>query len=759
MPTTVVIDGRKAGCVFKGIGGVTSNGMTKLLREYPESQRNDILDFLFKPKFGASFQTLKVEIGSDANGTCGTEPSHMRSETDYDITRGVGLWMANEAKKRNNGILLDAIRWGTPAWLTDNEKKYLYYVNFLKGAKEAYGLTFDYLAPDENEGSYNIDWVVNVLRPGLDRDGFHNVQLSGADSTEDWNIVPAILGNPDLRNSISVITRHYKQDSPLASQECGLPIFDSEDIAPFRHKFSFALDMAHKIIRSHVSGKMVQYVMHPIIEAIYDNVPYTCKSILLAATPWTGHYEIQPSLWVVAQFTQFIQPGWRYIDSASHSSSLYDYMTLQNPETKDISIIIVNRNNDMENFEFKLESITAPCLHVWATNEKQQFIKLDDIHITHDTAHIAVEPQSIYTLTTTTGQQKGRPQFSIPEETQFALPYFEDFSSYTMGKQPRFTIDQSGAFEISGGGKQGDSCLKQVLTNSMKPMDWERRPTPLPFTILGGQELTNYKASLDFYMEDMPEKDYEGYVLLGARCNYSSANGSIPECYNIRIHNDGRWFLSCGPIVLTAGKILDYSICSWHNLAVRCERDHISAYYDGTLLGTTIHEAIPSGNVVIGSGYNIVRYDNLKIEGIENLPENCRRYAIVDDRIRLSGSWTEVGSNSDNYYRTLLKSSERGSLIDFAFNGTFLSVIGVVDSESGKADIYIDGSRVATIDAFSDSRKFRRSLFSITDLACGKHTFKMVVSGTRNEDSLGTGISINAVELEGEIIASIEKSE
>ena len=116
MAIVVNINGANIGRKFAGIGGVTSNGMTKLLHEYPQNQQDDILDLLFKPKFGASFHLLKIEIGSDANGTCGTEPSHMRSQTDFDITRGVGLWLGTKAKERNPEILLDAIRCGTPKW-------------------------------------------------------------------------------------------------------------------------------------------------------------------------------------------------------------------------------------------------------------------------------------------------------------------------------------------------------------------------------------------------------------------------------------------------------------------------------------------------------------------------------------------------------------------------------------------------------------------------------------------------------------------
>jgi galactosylceramidase len=102
----------KPGRVFEGIGGITSNGMSKLLMDYPEQQRNEIMDLLFKPKYGVSLQHLKVELGSDVNTSAGTEPSHMRSREDFDITRGYGLPIAKLAKAINPALLLDALRWG-----------------------------------------------------------------------------------------------------------------------------------------------------------------------------------------------------------------------------------------------------------------------------------------------------------------------------------------------------------------------------------------------------------------------------------------------------------------------------------------------------------------------------------------------------------------------------------------------------------------------------------------------------------------------
>ena len=63
--------------MFEGIGAVSAGTSTRLLLDYPEPQRAQILDFLFKPTFGAGFQHLKVEIGCGETSTCGSEPSHV----------------------------------------------------------------------------------------------------------------------------------------------------------------------------------------------------------------------------------------------------------------------------------------------------------------------------------------------------------------------------------------------------------------------------------------------------------------------------------------------------------------------------------------------------------------------------------------------------------------------------------------------------------------------------------------------------------
>ena len=55
----------------------TAGASSRLLQDYPEPQRSDILDLLFTPGVGAGLQVLKLEVGGDTQSTDGTEPSHM----------------------------------------------------------------------------------------------------------------------------------------------------------------------------------------------------------------------------------------------------------------------------------------------------------------------------------------------------------------------------------------------------------------------------------------------------------------------------------------------------------------------------------------------------------------------------------------------------------------------------------------------------------------------------------------------------------
>src|SRR5262245_13174159 len=83
------LDGSSVGGTFDGVGAISGGGgNSRLLIDYPEPERSQVLDALFKPGVGASLQMFKVEIGADTNSTAGSGSRVVTRARDIDWDKG-----------------------------------------------------------------------------------------------------------------------------------------------------------------------------------------------------------------------------------------------------------------------------------------------------------------------------------------------------------------------------------------------------------------------------------------------------------------------------------------------------------------------------------------------------------------------------------------------------------------------------------------------------------------------------------------------
>jgi galactosylceramidase len=215
-----------------------------------------------------------------------------------------------------------------------------------------------------------------------------------------------------------------------------------------------------------------------------------------AQTPWSGYYEVWPATWLTAHTTQFADPGWHYIDKACAQIDPTtwggSYVTLRNPETGDWSMIVCADKPVTLDVQVA-GKLAKGDVHVWKSNEKIQFVEEKLLRLTDSAFTVSLEGNSVYTLSTTTGQKKGAHP-APPPAADFPLPYKEDFESDAAGVIPKYLCDQKGSFETAKRADGKGICLKQIVPKEGIP--WGGR-AGFPNTVFGDKLWTDYTIQVD----------------------------------------------------------------------------------------------------------------------------------------------------------------------------------------------------------------------------------------------------------------------
>ena len=578
---TITLDGNSKGRIFEGIGALSAGASSRLLVDYPEPYRSQILDYLFKPNYGASLQHLKVEIGADVNSTDGSEPSSMRSRTDHDYDRGYEWWLMEEARKRNPSIILDTLPWGAPGWVGEGHfysaDMAEYVTDFLNGAKIHHHLDISYTGI-WNEKQFDVAYVVALdhalKKHGLDTKIVCCDEYPG-EGLGQWSILPAMRSNPSLNNAVAVVGVHYpwvdgKVTTPAEGVAIRKPLWSSEDQPNSGGGPILSRDWnaggriwAKRLNLNYLEGHFTKTEIWSPVTSYYDLLPAPNSGLMYANTPWSGHYNVQSAIWVTAHTTQFAKPGWKYLDeSCGHLAQGGSYVALKSTDGKNWSVILETVDAKVpQPVTFTLTGgLANNSIHIWETNQTRTFEHVADVSPDHSRFSYTFEPGSLYSLTTTTGQAKGIA--TPPPDKPFPLPYRDDFETTALNRAPKYLSDQDGAFEVHRCLYRAGRCLQQVI--SAKPIPWSHLSDP--WTLAGNESWTDYLLAADVLVSET------GPVTLLGRIDSADSfhEGIYPGGYVFRLHPDGAWELlsttdKATPLVLAHGRI-ELSTLQWHHV-------------------------------------------------------------------------------------------------------------------------------------------------------------------------------------------------
>jgi hypothetical protein len=553
-PLRIDLTALQPGPLFEGIGALSAGASSRLLFDYPESAAVQILDLLFKPRFGASLHHLKVEIGGDVNSTDGTESSfaHTREEFDFPkpafLDRGYEFRLMKEAKRRNPAILLDALEWGAPGWIGNGEffsrDNAEYIARFLEIAKKTHGLDIDFVGvwnerPWALERPRNNGWI-KLLKSELLRRGL-KTRLVASDEVAAWSVAEDMLKDPALLAAVDVLGNHYQSGNPKAFDaellaKTGKPVWSSED-GPWRGDWEGARKLAQRFNRNFVDFGMTKTIFWSLVTAYSDILPIPGSGIMRANTPWSGRFEVQPALWAVAHFTQFADPGWAYAKAGCGllSGQGGSYTTMLSPDGKDVSIFI-------ETGEAKADLEVALAIdprfaerdfHVWQSTPARQFVRVKTAKPKNGVLALAIAKDSIVTVSTTTGQRKGDEGIEMLAPGPFPVPYEDDFEAYGADVLPHYTQDQAGVFEVQA--KGGGMALKQAVPST--GIEWHFHLNSEPVTLLGDMEMADYDMTIDVLL-DAPKQSASVY---GRVTKVIQHQVQPPMGYWLRVDGEGRW--------------------------------------------------------------------------------------------------------------------------------------------------------------------------------------------------------------------------
>ena len=506
-----LLDSSNIGMRFDGHGGLSAGASSRLLFDYPENVRSDILDYLYKPNFGAALSTCKVEIGGDVQSTNGVEASHMHTSKDLNLERGYEWWLMAEAKRRNPDVTTYALSWGVPGWVGNgtyfSDDNVAYQTSFVAGARDKYNISIDYLGIWNERPWGNVDYVVK-LRNALDAAGLNHTQIVGSDGAGqavNTDHLKALATNRTFAEAETIQGGHYTHtgpppafwNEPLTKQTYWV----NEDFSTLGGDWAAGGCWGRSLLQNFVNFNATSTISWATIWSVVDSWRYFGNGLMYAYEPWSGNYTVPPPIWTSAHVTQFAVPGWRYLAGSGTGllSQGGSYTAMVPPPTTrrqgrktkdskskersartvgeasvsngDFTLVVeklegacLRRSVDKTSAEFlkfqlggDLASSPPTHLKTWVTNSTVSFLQIEDTPVSKSGEFEFLMPEdTIITFTTTTGQARGHastcttqtPTMCFGAYQPHPFPYSENYDAGTPGMFARLHSDNGGAFEI-----------------------------------------------------------------------------------------------------------------------------------------------------------------------------------------------------------------------------------------------------------------------------------------------------------------------
>jgi hypothetical protein len=527
-----------------------------------------------------------VWVHSDDHGswaTQGGEPAIRHEKHGPLQFNGTNFFLMREAIKRNRNITLYGLSWSFPGWFaarnalsTDQAE---YSADWVDGVRQLghTGRVVMSVWNEQNPKPATAEYA-KLLRATLDRRGHADVLVMWPDSCcddGDWDaIAQMVTADPALARAVDWIGSHYPTESRTCPASAlapdhpadyrstcaqrGLaahirqPLVDSEawGAGGVEGDLVGGATMARILNWEPLVGRISATVVWQILWGSYDGIGWANNSLIRAASPWSGAFEVLPAGYAVAHHTRFSQAGWHYLEDGkgcgwlAHGGS---YVTRVAPNGKDWSIVLEtmapdvscdcdtcgNKQRSAPVRSWSVASSQIVSLRVVGPHcggrlltrfESQPFSdpprlfkSMPPLRMGTDCMLRLTLPINTQLTLSTLPHSSLAPVPPSPPESQFPLPWRADFSGPSGGASamPSYFQDLNGAFQLAPAfDHDGDRGPVMEQVARYVPIMWfgTYAQAKMPLTIFGdSQTWANVSVSATVALVDPPIVDPFGW--------------------------------------------------------------------------------------------------------------------------------------------------------------------------------------------------------------------------------------------------------
>lgn len=230
---------------------------------------------------------------------------------------------------------------------------------------------------------------------------------------------------------------------------------------------------------------------------------------------------------------------------------------------------------------------------------------------------------------------------------------------------------------------------------------------------------------------------------------------SVADADNVAGNTNYRWSLADMSGTTLAGKIRSHYPADARPSPARVTSTKVNLADSGWVLSVTLHWSTGADTSLTGPEFQHalgLKSSAFSVKWL-NPPPVTTRYQETDARLLWDRTWSVVTASaaSSGHYRRF---PVAGSSVTVMFKGTSVTWIGTKGTRYGKADVSLDGTRVATVDVYDSSTHYRSTVWTKSGLSADTtHTLVIKVLGTHRKGASGSDVSVDAFDIAGSLIA------